>query len=78
MLEWPDLTLPPINLWNAPKQFWIDNMSLTQEDIREKLRGIPEIDLLEILEITSEDIVARFEDRIEDKRDYFEADLEND
>jgi hypothetical protein len=76
-VEWPDLLLPPINLWNAPTQFWIDNMSLTEKDIAEKLATLGEIDLLEILDISSEELVARFPDKIEERRDYFEADLED-
>lgn len=78
MLEWPDLTLPPINLWNVPKQFWIDNMSLTLEDVKEKLKTMPEVDLMEVLELTSEDIVNRFPDVIEERLDYFIEDLEDD
>ena len=78
MLEWPDLTLPPINLWTVPKQFWIDNMSLTLEDVKEKLKTMPEVDLMEVLELTSEDIVNRFPDVIEERLDYFIEDLEDD
>ena len=52
-------------------------MSLTEEDIYSKLKILPEIDLLEILEISSEDIVNRFQDKIEEKRDYFIQDLED-
>ena len=77
MLEWPDLTLPPINLLNAPVQFWIDNMSLTEKDLNDKLKNISEVDLLEILDICSEDLVDRFQDKIEERRDYFESDLED-
>ena len=52
-------------------------MSLTLEEVKERLKQLPEIDLLEILEISSEDIVEKFEDKIEDKEDYFIKDLEN-
>ena len=76
MLEWPDLTLPPINLYSVPAQFWIDNMPLTEKDLNEKLKTLSEIDLMEILDLSSEDIVDRFQDKIEERRDYFEADLE--
>jgi hypothetical protein len=65
---WPDLELPPINLWSAPM--------LTLGDIKERLKTLSEIDLLEILEINSEEIVDRFQDKIEDKEDYFIADLD--
>ncbi len=37
-----------------------------------------EITLLEVLEITSEDLVERFEDFIEEKADQLEEDLEAD
>jgi len=76
-IEWPDLHLEPINLWNLPAQFWINNMSLTEKDLNDKLKNLPEVDLLEILDICSEDIVDRFQDKIEERRDYFEQDLED-
>lgn len=75
-VEWPDLDLPPINLYNAPKQFWKENMALTVYEIKERLAQMGEVDLLEILDISSEDLVERFEDKIEARRDYFEEDLE--
>ncbi len=28
MLTWPDLTLPPINLYNVPKQFYIKGIDM--------------------------------------------------
>lgn len=51
-------------------------MTLTSKDINERLMDLPEMDLLEILEISSEDLVNRFQDKIDEKRDYFEEDLE--
>lgn len=51
-------------------------MSLTLEEVKEKLKSLDEISLLEILEISSEEIVDRFIDKIEDKTDYFITDLE--
>ena len=51
-------------------------MPLTLIDIMDKLRMIDEVSLLEVLEITSEDIVDRFEDRIEEKMDYLREDLQ--
>ena len=68
--SWPLIKLPPINLWNAPM--------LTDKEVRDRLKELPEIDLLEILEITSEEIVDRFDDKIEEKEEYFRADLEKD
>jgi hypothetical protein len=50
-------------------------MSLTFEDVKEKLKKLDEVTLLEILEISSEEIVERFEDKIESKQDYFITDL---
>ena len=44
-------------------------MALTIPDIMEKLKQVDEISLLEILEVSSEDLVNRFIDRIEDKAD---------
>jgi len=49
---------------------------MTFKDLCDKLKQLPEIDLLEVLEISSEDLVHRFEDFIESKRDYLEDDLE--
>jgi len=40
-------------------------MALTILDLFEKLKRLDEISLLEILNITSEELVDRFEDRIE-------------
>jgi hypothetical protein len=49
---------------------------MTFKDLCDKLKQLPEIDLLEVLEISSEDLVHRFEDFIEQKRDYLEDELE--
>jgi hypothetical protein len=51
-------------------------MSLTLNDIKERLIQIDEITLLEILEIDSEMLVERFIDLVEDKADLLERDLE--
>jgi len=51
---------------------------MTFKDLCDKLKTLPEIDLLEVLEINSEDLVYRFEDFIEAKRDYLEDELEVD
>lgn len=42
---------------------------MTFDELLEQLKQFPEIDLLEILEISSEDLVERFEDRINEKYD---------
>lgn len=57
-------------------------MALTLEDLKEKLMREDEVTLLEILEINSEDLVERFDDKIELKWDqlieeYDEEDLED-
>lgn len=52
-------------------------MTVTLNDIRDRLKKLDEVTLLEVLEITSEDIVERFDDKIEDKMDYLTEDLEN-
>lgn len=50
---------------------------MTFAELCERLIHVDEVSLLELLDISSEDIVSRFEDKIEDKRDYFEEDLED-
>lgn len=52
-------------------------MPLTMYDLKNRLsRGLSEVELLEVLEITSEDIVERFSDLIEEKFDYLSEELE--
>lgn len=55
---------------------------LTLTDLQNKLKLIDEISLMEILEITSEDLVLRFVDKVELKYDQlveeFEEDLDMD
>lgn len=46
--------------------------------IIEKLKQLPEVDLLEILEIYSDDLVNRFMDKIEEKMEYLESELSDD
>ena len=49
---------------------------LTLSDVINHLKRIDEISLLEILEISSEDIVDRFQDKIEENYDSLREDLE--
>jgi hypothetical protein len=42
-------------------------MNLTINELKEKLMQFDEIDILELLDLTSEDILDRFEDVVEDK-----------
>ena len=53
-------------------------MSLTLTELQEKLNAIDEISLMEALNITSEDIVMRFVDKIEEYFDTLVIDFEQD
>lgn len=50
-------------------------MSLTLFDIKERLKRYDEILVLEILEINAEELLDRFEDRIEEKAESLEESL---
>ncbi len=53
-------------------------MSLTLEEIKERLlKAYDPDDLLEALEITSEQLLDRFEDRLINRLDMFEEELED-
>lgn len=52
-------------------------MSLTIPEICDKLSKYDEITLLELLEISSEDIVEMFVDKIIDRADQLEQELED-
>jgi len=49
----------------------------TLEEIKDKLKQLDEVTLMETLEITSEDLVERFVDRIEQKQETLEIDLDD-
>jgi hypothetical protein len=49
---------------------------LTPNERDDRLSQLDEIHLLELLGITSEDLINRFQDFIEEKIDLFEDDLE--
>lgn len=51
-------------------------MALTLTDIADRLKQLPEVELLELLNISSEEIVDRFMDLIEDNADYLEREVE--
>ena len=51
-------------------------MTLTLPELCEKLRDIDEITLMERLNISSEDLISRFEDIIEDRFDELEAEFD--
>ena len=44
-------------------------MSETISELKEKLKSLDEVLLMELLEVTSEDLVEMFSDRIEEKQD---------
>lgn len=50
---------------------------LTLPDIYDKLKRLDEVTILEVLEINTEEIVSRFQDRIEDMADYLEELLDD-
>jgi hypothetical protein len=50
---------------------------LTLEDIKDKLKQLDEVTLMETLEITSEDLVDRFADLIEKQQDTLELELDD-
>ena len=50
---------------------------LTFHDVCDRLKKQDEISVLEVLEITSDELVDRFNDKIEDKLEYFLEDLED-
>jgi hypothetical protein len=51
-------------------------MSLTLVEVCDKLKGYDEITLLEVLDISSEELVERFVDIIEERYDDLARDLE--
>ena len=51
-------------------------MALTFEEVCKRLSRIDEVSLLEVLDISSSDIVEKFKDNIEDKLDILEEDLQ--
>jgi hypothetical protein len=52
-------------------------MPYTYKELLKRLAQEEETSLLELLEITSEDIVARFEDLIEDRTDWLLDELDD-
>lgn len=45
---------------------------LTLPDICDKLKRLDEVTILELLEVNSEELVSKFQDKIEDMADYLE------
>ena len=52
-------------------------MALTFAEINERLKRLDEVLLLEVLEISAEDLVERFQDIIEDKIEELGQELED-
>jgi anion-transporting ArsA/GET3 family ATPase len=53
-------------------------MSLTFEEVKERLSRIDEVSILEVLEINTQDILDKFEDKILDNIDILAEELEED
>lgn len=51
-------------------------MNLSFEELKEKLKRIDEVTLLELLNIHSDDLIERFEDYIEDKYEQLLKEIE--
>lgn len=52
-------------------------MSITIEELKDYIKhNVDEVDLLELLNITAEDIVEVFHDKIEEESDYLIKELE--
>ena len=49
---------------------------ITLQELKEKLMQLDEVTLMELLEITSEDLVNRFADYIENNYDYFSGEFD--
>ena len=52
-------------------------MALTFKDVCDKLEQLDEITILEVLDISSKELVAKFEDKIEDNIEELTEDLED-
>ena len=50
---------------------------LTIPDICDKLKRLDEVTLLELLDIRSEEVVDRFQDKVEERADYLEDVLDD-
>lgn len=50
-------------------------MPYTTLEFLETLRQLPEIDLLELLELSTEDLISAFRDKIEERENYIRGQL---
>lgn len=53
----------------------IDNMATLFVELLERLKGLDEVTVLELLDISAEDLVDRFEDIIENRQEYIRTQL---
>lgn len=51
-------------------------MSDTLEELKEKLKSLDEVLLMELLEVSSEDLVEQFSDRIEEHMEKLKGSIE--
>jgi len=49
---------------------------ITLQELKDKLMQLDEVTLMELLEVTSEDLVNRFADYIENNYDYFSGEFD--
>jgi len=50
-------------------------MPYTTAELFERLKTIPEIDLIELLDLTTEDLLSYLRDKIEEREDYIRQQL---
>ena len=50
---------------------------ITLQELKDKLMQLDEVTLMELLEITSEDLVNRFADYIENNYEYFSGEFDD-
>ena len=51
---------------------------ITIQELKQKMMQLDEVTLMELLEVTSEDLVNRFGDIIENNYDYFSGEFDED
>jgi hypothetical protein len=54
----------------------VGSIMFTLEDLKNKLMQLDEVTLMETLEISSEDLVNRFSDYIENKQEYLSGEFD--
>ena len=51
---------------------------ITIQELKQKMMQLDEVTLMELLEVTSEDLVNRFSDIIENNYDYYSGEFDED